>query len=82
LGIDNKSSKRVLNFVLGSSENSDLSGGLMGRIVKRGFRCEHRLYVILEGSDALRMAARELFPDAVVQRCLVQQGAKHQREAV
>jgi putative transposase len=54
----------------------------MGRIVKRGFRCEHRLYVILEGSDALRMAARELFPDAVVQRCLVQQGAKHQREAV
>jgi transposase-like protein len=71
LGIDNKGNKRVLDFVLGSSENSEVSRELMGRIVKRGFRCEHRLYVVLDGSDALRVAVREFFADAIVQRCLV-----------
>jgi hypothetical protein len=29
------------------------------------------LYVVLDGSDALRVAVREFFPDAIVQRCLV-----------
>ena len=71
LGIDNKGNKRVLDFVLGSSENSEVSRELMGRIVKRGFRCEHRLYMVLDGSDALRVAVREFFADAIVQRCLV-----------
>jgi putative transposase len=71
LGIDNKGNKQVLDFVLGSSENSEVSRELMGRIVKRGFHCEHRLYVVLDGSDALRVAVREFFPDAIVQRCLV-----------
>jgi transposase-like protein len=40
LGIDNKGNQRVLDFVLGSSENSEVSRELMGRIVKRGFRCD------------------------------------------
>jgi transposase-like protein len=40
LGIDNKGNKRVLDFVLGSSENSEVSRELMGRIVKQGFRCD------------------------------------------
>jgi transposase-like protein len=71
LGIDNKGNKQVLDFVLGSSENSEVSRELMGRIVKRGFQCEHRLYVVLDGSDALRVAVREFFHDAIVQRCLV-----------
>jgi len=39
--------------------------------VTRGFTCEHRLYVVLDGSDALRGAIKEFFPDAVVQRCLI-----------
>jgi transposase-like protein len=69
--IDSKGNQRVLDFVLGSSKNSEVSRELMGRIVKRGFRCEHRLYVVLDGSDALRVAVREFFPDAIVQRCLV-----------
>ena len=43
----------------------------MHRITKRGFTCEHRLYADLDGSDSLRGAVVELFPDAVVQRCLV-----------
>lgn len=57
--------------MLGSSENSEVSRELIGRIVKQGFRCEHRLYVVLDGSDALQVAVRESFPDAIVQRCLV-----------
>jgi transposase-like protein len=31
----------------------------------------HCLYVVLDGSDALRVAVRKFFPDAIVQRCLV-----------
>lgn len=61
----------MLEFVLGSSENSEVSRELIGRIVKQGFRCEHRLYVVLDGSDALQVAVRESFPDAIMQRCLV-----------
>ncbi|WP_146458909.1 IS256 family transposase [Rubripirellula tenax] len=71
LGIDSEGRKHVLDFALGSSENLEVSRELMSRIVKRGFTCEHRLYVILDGSDALRGAVVEFFADAVIQRCLV-----------
>ena len=71
LGIDSKGNKHVLDFVLGSSESLENARELMARIVKRGFRCEHRLYVVLDGSDALRGAVKEFFSDSVIQRCLV-----------
>ncbi len=71
LGIDGEGRKHVLDFALGSSENLEVSRELMSRIVKRGFTCEHRLFVVLDGSDALRGAVVEFFADAVIQRCLV-----------
>ena len=71
LGIDNEGRKRVLDFALGSSESLEVSRELVSRIVTRGFTCEHRLLVVLDGSDALRGAVKEFFPDCVVQRCLV-----------
>ncbi|MCM2369209.1 IS256 family transposase [Aporhodopirellula aestuarii] len=71
LGIDTEGRKQVLDFVLGSSENLEIASDLMSRIINRGFTCSHRLYVVLDGSDALRGAVKEHFPDAVVQRCLV-----------
>lgn len=71
LGIDSEGNKHVLDFVLGSSESLEVSRELMSRIVKRGFGCKHRLYVVLDGSDALRGAVKEFFADSVVQRCLV-----------
>jgi putative transposase len=71
LGIDADGNKHVLDFVLGSSESLEIARELMGRIDKRGFRCEHRLYVVLDGSEALRGAVKEFFSDCVVQRCLV-----------
>lgn len=71
LGIDTEGRKHVLDFALGSSENLEVSRELMNRIMKRGFKVENRLYAVLDGSDALRGAVIEFFPDAVVQRCLV-----------
>ena len=43
----------------------------MIRLQKRGFDCSRRLFATLDGSDALRNAVKELFPDSVIQRCLV-----------
>lgn len=71
VGIDNEGNKHVLDFSLGSSENLETAKELLARITKRGFGCQQRLYVILDGADALRSAAKEHFPDCVVQRCLV-----------
>ncbi|QDT11444.1 Transposase, Mutator family [Planctomycetes bacterium K23_9] len=71
LGIDSQGRKHVMDFALGSSENLEVSRELMSRIVKRGFTCDHRLYVVLDGSDALRGAVVDFFADAVVQRCLI-----------
>jgi transposase-like protein len=71
LGIDSEGRKHVLDFALGSSENLEVSRELVSRLVRREFACEHRLFVVLDGSEALRAAATEFFPDAVVQRCLV-----------
>ena len=43
----------------------------MRRLVSRGFDCERRLFVVLDGSKALRTVLLEFFNDAVIQRCLV-----------
>lgn len=71
LGIDSEGHKHVLDFALGSSESLEVSRELVSRIVRRGFACSHRLYAVLDGSDALRGAVKEFFSDAVIQRCLV-----------
>jgi len=71
LGITSEGVKVVLDFELGSSESAEVSKDLMRRLTKRGFSCEQRLYAALDGSDALRLAVKEFFPDSVVQRCLV-----------
>lgn len=67
LGIDSEGNKHVLV----SSESLEVSRDLMSRIVKRVFPCSHRVYVVLDSSDALRGAIKELSSDAVIQRCLV-----------
>lgn len=71
IGIDHEGRKHVLDFALGSSESLAVARELVGRIVARGFKCEHRLFALLDGSDALRGAVKEFFPDSVIQRCLV-----------
>jgi len=71
IGIDHDGRKHVLDFALGSSESLEVSRELVSRLVTRGFKCERRLFALLDGSDALRGAVKEFFPSAVVQRCLV-----------
>jgi len=71
IGIDHKGKKHVFDFALGSSENLEVARELLARIVSRGFKCEQRLFVVLDGSGALRSAVKEHFPESVVQRCLV-----------
>jgi transposase-like protein len=71
LGITSEGFKVVLDFELGSSESLEVSRDLMRRLAKRGFSCQRRLFVALDGSDALRGAVKEFYPDSVVQRCLV-----------
>ena len=71
IGITADGDKHVLDFDLGGTENTEVCRGLMRRLSKRGFRCQRRLLAVLDGSDALRTALLEFFPDAVIQRCLV-----------
>lgn len=71
IGITTEGVKHVLDFELGSSESAEVSRDLMRRLDKRKFTCDRRLFAVLDGSDALRSAVTEFFPDAVVQRCLV-----------
>ena len=71
LGITAEGFKVVLDFELGCSESAEVAKDLMRRLKKRGFDCERRLYAALDGSDALRNAVKDFFPDSVIQRCLV-----------
>ncbi len=43
----------------------------MRRLSQRGFCCARRLLAVLDGSNALKTALKESFPDAIIQRCLV-----------
>jgi transposase-like protein len=71
LGITNDGRKLMLDFQIGNSENFEVCNDLVSRLVTRGFKAEHRLYVVIDGSKSLRRAVLKYFPDAVIQRCLV-----------
>jgi len=73
LGIDNEGTKRVLGFQVGSSESAEVCKDLLSNLSRRGLRVgnERRLLAVLDGSDALRKALLEIYPDALIQRCLV-----------
>ena len=71
IGITSEGVKYVLDFDLGSSENSEVCRNLLRRLVQRGFHCDRRLFAVLDGSQALSNTLREFFDDVVIQRCLV-----------
>jgi putative transposase len=71
IGITSDGYKHVLDFDLGSTENTDVCRDLMRRLKARGFHCSRRLLSVLDGSVALRTVVKEFFPDSVIQRCLV-----------
>ena len=63
--------KIMLDFQIGSSENSEVCDDLLDRLARRGFRPVERLFSVLDGSDALRRSVLARYPDAVIQRCLI-----------
>lgn len=71
VGITTEGYKHVLDFDLGSTENAEVCRALMRRLMKRGFDCDRRLLAVLDGSDAIKKALKEFFPDVLIQRCLV-----------
>ena len=71
LGITADGTKHILDFELGSTENYEVCRDLVSRLVARGFTGAGRLLAVLDGSQSLKKALLQFFPDAVIQRCLV-----------
>jgi putative transposase len=71
VGITTDGDKVVLDFELGSSENYEVCKDLISRLISRGFKASDGLLALLDGSDALKKATLELFPHAVIQRCVI-----------
>ena len=72
LGIAADGTKHALGLWDGSTENATVCAGLLTNLQSRGLRTDRSLLVILDGSKALRKAARAIFGDAaLVQRCQV-----------
>jgi putative transposase len=71
VGITNEGKKVVLDFELGSSESYEVCKDLIIRLISRDFQAPNGLLALLDGSAALDKAVREMFPRAVVQRCVI-----------
>jgi transposase-like protein len=73
LGLTCTGEKMTLDFEVGSSENAVVCTALTARLQRRGFAPEPgcRLFAVLDGSEALRGAVLGIWPDALIQRCLV-----------
>jgi putative transposase len=73
LGINAEGEKRILGLRVGSSENKEVCRDLLSNLVRRGLKApEGRyLFAVLDGSEALKRALFEVYPDTLIQRCLV-----------
>lgn len=73
LGINAEGEKKVLGFRVGSSESKQVCRDLLSNLVRRGLSApEGRyLFAVLDGSEALKRALLEVYPDTLIQRCLV-----------
>ena len=73
LGLTCTGEKMTLDFEVGSSENAVVCTALVARLQRRGFSPVpgSRLFAVLDGSVALQSAVLGIWPDALIQRCLV-----------
>lgn len=73
LGINAEGQKRVLGFQVGSSENKEVCRDLLSNLNRRGLSAPvgRYLFAVLDGSEALKQALLEVYPDTLIQRCLV-----------
>ena len=73
LGLTCTGEKVVLDFEVGNSENAVVCTALVARLQRRGFApvAGCRLFAVLDGAAALQGAVLGVWPDALIQRCLV-----------
>ena len=73
LGLLCTGEKVLLDFEVGASENTVVSTALVVRLQRRGFGPApgRRLFAVLDGAAALQAAVLTLWPDALIQRCVV-----------
>ena len=76
LGITSEGNKIVLGFAQATTENSTCIKELFSEILQRGFKYEHGILCVVDGSKGLKKAIEDTFGDyAVIKRC-----AWHKRE--
>jgi transposase-like protein len=71
MGITTDGRKIILDFQIGSTENTEVCKDLLARIRERGFEPKRRLLAVLDGGKALRKSVLANWPKAAIQRCLV-----------
>src|SRR5439155_23912735 len=70
LGVTDDGTKHALGLWERSTENAAVCQSLLSNLQSRGLRTDRSLFVLLDGSKALRKAVRDTFGDAaLVQRC-------------
>ena len=70
LGVTTDGIKAPLGLWDGSTENKTVAAHLLSDLVQSGLDVEQGVLVVLDGSKALRAAAREVFGPVPVQRCV------------
>jgi putative transposase len=70
LGITTEGVKIPLGLWEGSTENATVATALLSDLVERGLDPEQGMLFVLDGSKALRKAARTVFGEVPVQRCV------------
>lgn len=73
LAVAEDGTKRMLDFEIGASENTEVVTALCERLRDRGFapKAGCRLLCVFDGAKALQKAAKKVLGDPVFQRCLV-----------
>ena len=71
MGITCAGDKRMLDFAVGSTESYEVVKDLLARLRRRGFVVEGRMLAILDGAQALRKGIKELWPNALIQSCVI-----------
>ena len=73
MGIDVVGDKHILGFRVGASESTEVCTDLLANLSARGLKAREgrALLAVLDGSKALSKAVLKMYPQALIQRCLV-----------
>lgn len=71
MGITSDGKKVILDFQVGTTENTEVCDDLLSRICLRGFKPKQPLLAILDGGKALKKSILKRWDNTVIQRCIV-----------